>query len=59
MKAFPKCALFIEKPVSSGPEDACWRVEETFAASRTLVGVGYMLRYLKGTPTKETSKTVS
>ena len=48
VKAFPKCALFVEKPVSSGPEDPCWRVAEKFAASRTLVGVGYMLRYLKG-----------
>ncbi|KAI1794773.1 putative oxidoreductase C terminal-domain-containing protein [Ganoderma leucocontextum] len=47
VKAFPKCALFVEKPVSSGTEDACWRVAETFSASRTLVGVGYMLRYLK------------
>ncbi|PIL22951.1 hypothetical protein GSI_15647 [Ganoderma sinense ZZ0214-1] len=47
VNAFPKCALFVEKPVSSGPEDPCWRVAQKFAASRTLVGVGYMLRYLK------------
>ncbi|KAI8978865.1 putative oxidoreductase C terminal-domain-containing protein [Trametes punicea] len=47
VKAFPRCALFVEKPVSSGPEDACWRVADVLAKSQTLVGVGYMLRYLK------------
>ncbi|KAI9057498.1 hypothetical protein FKP32DRAFT_1637749 [Trametes sanguinea] len=47
VKAFPRCALFIEKPVSSGPEDACWRVAEVLAKNATLVGVGYMLRYLQ------------
>lgn len=46
--AFPRCPLFVEKPVSSGPEDACWRVAEVLGARGTLVGVGYMLRYLKG-----------
>ncbi|KAI0366655.1 hypothetical protein BV20DRAFT_971583 [Pilatotrama ljubarskyi] len=45
--AFPRCALFVEKPVSSGPEDACWRVADVLAKKGTLVGVGYMLRYLK------------
>ncbi|KAI0755336.1 putative oxidoreductase C terminal-domain-containing protein [Daedaleopsis nitida] len=49
--AFPDCSLFVEKPVSSGPEDACWRVAEALqAATRTrgtTDGVGYMLRYLK------------
>ena len=48
MKAFAACALFIEKPVSSGPEEASWRVAQTLATRGTLVGVGYMLRYLKG-----------
>ncbi|OSD07606.1 hypothetical protein PYCCODRAFT_1403293 [Trametes coccinea BRFM310] len=47
VEAFPRCALFIEKPVSSGPEDACWRVAEALAKNSTLVGVGYMLRYLQ------------
>ncbi|KAH9851639.1 putative oxidoreductase C terminal-domain-containing protein [Lenzites betulinus] len=45
--AFPHCALFVEKPVSSGPEDACWRVAEILAKTGVPVGVGYMLRYLK------------
>ncbi|KAI0769829.1 putative oxidoreductase C terminal-domain-containing protein [Fomes fomentarius] len=47
VSAFPRCPLFVEKPVSSGPEDACWRVAEVLGARGTLVGVGYMLRYLK------------
>ncbi len=48
VSAFPGCALFVEKPVSSGPEDACWRLAKTLEDSRAIVGVGYMLRYLKG-----------
>ena len=48
VKAFPRCALFVEKPVSSGPEDACWRVAKVLAKNGSIVGVGYMLRYLKG-----------
>lgn len=48
VEAFPRCALFVEKPVSSGPEDACRRVADVLEKSGTLVGVGYMLRYLKG-----------
>ena len=46
--AFPECSLFVEKPVSSGPEDACWRVAEVLAKNGSIVGVGYMLRHLKG-----------
>ncbi|KAH9939832.1 putative oxidoreductase C terminal-domain-containing protein [Amylocystis lapponica] len=45
--AFPGCPLFVEKPVSSGPEDGCWRVTAALQRSRTLVAVGYMLRYSK------------
>ncbi|KAI0632531.1 putative oxidoreductase C terminal-domain-containing protein [Trametes polyzona] len=45
--AFPHCALFIEKPVSSGLEDACWRVANVLPKRETIIGVGYMLRYLK------------
>ena len=48
VSVFPRCALFVEKPVSSGPEDACWRVAQALAVPGTKVGVGYMLRYLKG-----------
>lgn len=47
VRAFPGCALFVEKPVSSGPEDACSRVAEVLGRGHTLVCVGYMLRYLK------------
>ncbi|RDX50191.1 hypothetical protein OH76DRAFT_1402655 [Lentinus brumalis] len=47
VSAFPGCALFVEKPVSSGPEDVCWRVAKVLEDSRAIVGVGYMLRYLK------------
>ncbi|KAH9942270.1 putative oxidoreductase C terminal-domain-containing protein [Epithele typhae] len=47
-RAFPGCALFVEKPVSSGGAEGCWRVARELAARGTLVGVGYMLRYLKG-----------
>ncbi|GBE82995.1 Uncharacterized protein SCP_0500380 [Sparassis crispa] len=51
VRAFPSCALFIEKPVSSGPEDACWRVAAELEGRGTLVGVGYMLRYSKAVQT--------
>ncbi|KAI0926643.1 hypothetical protein AcV5_007380 [Taiwanofungus camphoratus] len=44
-RTFPQCALFVEKPVSSGPEDACWRVASELQRKAILVGVGYMLRY--------------
>lgn len=54
VEAFPRCALFVEKPVSSGPEDAAWRVADVLEKSGTLVGVGYMLRYLKGAPREAT-----
>ncbi|KAI0357335.1 hypothetical protein OH77DRAFT_1422173 [Trametes cingulata] len=46
-EVFPQCALFVEKPINSGPEDACWRVAGVLVEQGTLVGVGYMLRYLK------------
>lgn len=46
--AFPGTALFIEKPVSSGPEDEPRRVASVLSRTGGIVGVGYMLRYLKG-----------
>ncbi|KAF8587461.1 hypothetical protein K439DRAFT_1338061 [Ramaria rubella] len=48
VRAFPKCALFVEKPVSGGPSDSCWRVVQELSERKVLVGVGYVLRYLKG-----------
>ncbi|PCH39968.1 hypothetical protein WOLCODRAFT_161996 [Wolfiporia cocos MD-104 SS10] len=47
VSAFSECALFVEKPVSSGAEEACWRVTAELQKKGTLVGVGYMLRYSK------------
>lgn len=47
IKAFPDTALFIEKPVSTGPVDQAFQVAEDLKKSGNLVSVGYMLRYLK------------
>lgn len=38
-RAFPECALFVEKPVSSGPEDACWRVAAELSKRQTFVSL--------------------
>ncbi|CCM05432.1 uncharacterized protein FIBRA_07649 [Fibroporia radiculosa] len=46
--AFPGSALFVEKPLSNGLEDACQRVARRVQQARTLVSVGYMLRYSQG-----------
>ena len=46
--AFPSCALFVEKPISGGPVEACWRVALELSRRSMLVGVGYVFRYLKG-----------
>jgi hypothetical protein len=48
VRLFPRCALLVEKPVCSVEPAACRRVAEVLEAAETLVGVGYMLRYLKG-----------
>ncbi|KZT00427.1 uncharacterized protein LAESUDRAFT_816521 [Laetiporus sulphureus 93-53] len=45
VRAFSSCALFVEKPVSCGPADACWRVAAELQKRQVLVTVGYMLRY--------------
>ncbi|KAH9066435.1 putative oxidoreductase C terminal-domain-containing protein [Lactarius vividus] len=51
LRHFPGVALFIEKPIATGPED---EIAETFKISQAIVdsgaicSVGYMLRYLKG-----------
>ncbi|EIN11584.1 hypothetical protein PUNSTDRAFT_98745 [Punctularia strigosozonata HHB-11173 SS5] len=47
VKLFPGCPLFVEKPVCSVEPAACHRVAAALEAAGTLVGVGYMLRYLK------------
>jgi hypothetical protein len=46
---WPKCTLLVEKPVSSGSIDAPRRVAVLLESKKSMtVGVGYMLRYLKG-----------
>jgi predicted dehydrogenase len=52
LEAFPSISLFCEKPVTTGPVE---RISDTIAVRDELakqkpgsiVGVGYMLRYLK------------
>jgi hypothetical protein len=52
IKAFPSISLFCEKPVTTGPIE---RIAEAQSvrdslgkhAGKGVVGVGYMLRYLK------------
>ncbi|KAF5380876.1 hypothetical protein D9615_003901 [Tricholomella constricta] len=50
LKHFPGVAMFIEKPVATGPhheiEDA-FTIAKTITDSKTICSVGYMLRYLK------------
>lgn len=43
--AFPKAALFVEKPISTGPVDETRRVAELLESRENIVSVGYMLRY--------------
>ena len=45
--ALPGTAMFIEKPISTGPVEEVLRVGEQLRERAGLVGVGYMLRYLK------------
>lgn len=46
-KGLPGVPLFVEKPVSTGPVDQAFSVAHKLKRSKTLVSVGYMLRYLK------------
>ncbi|KAF7305120.1 hypothetical protein MKEN_01227200 [Mycena kentingensis (nom. inval.)] len=52
LKHFPGVAMFIEKPVATGPkaeiQDA-YTIAKTIQDSKTICSVGYMLRYLKAT----------
>ncbi len=47
VEAFPDTAIFIEKPVSTGPVADALNVAALLEKSDNLVSVGYMLRYLK------------
>lgn len=40
-------AIFIEKPVSTGPVDEAMNIAQKLKKSGNIVSVGYMLRYLK------------
>jgi predicted dehydrogenase len=45
-EAFSKAAMFVEKPVSTGPVDEAWAVGDLLESRKdNLVSVGYMLRY--------------
>ncbi|KAM0753680.1 hypothetical protein T439DRAFT_322568 [Meredithblackwellia eburnea MCA 4105] len=49
LKAFPNKtpAMFIEKPISTGTVESAQQVSRTLLDSKTVVSVGYFLRYLK------------
>ena len=47
-KKFSSSALFVEKPISSSPLPYVLPLIPYFKERKTLVAVGYMLRYLKG-----------
>ncbi|CAO1627216.1 unnamed protein product [Parajaminaea phylloscopi] len=47
VQAFPDVAIFIEKPVSTGPVDEALAVAKRLDKANNIVSVGYMLRYLK------------
>ncbi|KAH9926150.1 putative oxidoreductase C terminal-domain-containing protein [Fomitopsis serialis] len=50
LKHFPGVALFVEKPVATGPSseiEEAFKVSKAITDSQTVCSVGYMLRYLK------------
>ncbi|KAF8959028.1 putative oxidoreductase C terminal-domain-containing protein [Flammula alnicola] len=50
LKHFPGVAIFIEKPIATGPEeeiDEAFKIAKMIDDSNTICSVGYMLRYLK------------
>ncbi|TFK54941.1 hypothetical protein OE88DRAFT_1778962 [Heliocybe sulcata] len=54
LKAFPGVALFIEKPVATGPKEEIsegFELAKRISDSGTLCSVGYMLRYLRAVQT--------
>ncbi|KAI0273402.1 putative oxidoreductase C terminal-domain-containing protein [Gloeopeniophorella convolvens] len=51
LRHFPGVALFIEKPIATGPEgelQEAFKVSKAILDSGVVCSVGYMLRYLKG-----------
>ena len=51
LDAFPGTALFLEKPVTTGPADDAAQVGKQIAAAGNVVSVGYMLRYSRAVQT--------
>ncbi|KAJ3505557.1 hypothetical protein NLJ89_g7352 [Agrocybe chaxingu] len=50
LQHFPGVAMFIEKPIATGPEgeiEEAFRISKMIEDSKTVCSVGYMLRYLK------------
>ncbi|KAH7340801.1 NAD binding dehydrogenase, partial [Rhizoctonia solani] len=47
LQHFPGVAMFIEKPVSTGPFNTALDISKKIEAAGNLCSVGYMLRYLK------------
>jgi len=50
LKFFPGVAMFIEKPIATGPAgeiDEAFTIAKMISDSKTVCSVGYMLRYLK------------
>ncbi|KAF8321646.1 hypothetical protein DL93DRAFT_2163246 [Clavulina sp. PMI_390] len=47
IKLFPGVAMFIEKPVATGPVERALTVAKAIKDSSSVCSVGYMLRYLK------------
>ncbi|KAF8163246.1 putative oxidoreductase C terminal-domain-containing protein [Crassisporium funariophilum] len=50
LKHFPGVAIFVEKPIATGPESEIaegFKIAKMIQDSKTICSVGYMLRYLK------------
>lgn len=45
---FPRAALFLEKPITSGTAEDAKSVSSLLSSAGTRTSVGYMLRYLEG-----------
>ncbi|TIB93703.1 hypothetical protein E3Q10_01275 [Wallemia mellicola] len=51
LEKFPDAALFLEKPVTTGPSAEAVEVGKKIAAAGNVVSVGYMLRYSRAVQT--------
>jgi hypothetical protein len=55
LKHFPEAALFVEKPISCAPVPACYALADILDKKKSIVSVGYMLRYLQVCPPSSAS----